>query len=168
MNLTPNGSKHFRNNNVSTFCFRLTWFRHPILDRSRSSSRSIHHVAIGRHIDSERSYQYRLATWRSIVSFHSSTTVCTSSSNEHQWVRSIPITIRYDNRKSILQLSMIIIFFVVNLIIGTMTQLFGTGEGECSVILLWSYAFASVSLTLWSTLFMWLVSTNWGSMQLSL
>ncbi|OAY61024.1 protein PIN-LIKES 3 [Manihot esculenta] len=41
--------------------------------------------------------------------------------------------------------------------IGTMTQLFGTGESECSVILLWTYALASISLTLWSTLFMWLV-----------
>ncbi|KAG0459308.1 hypothetical protein HPP92_022436 [Vanilla planifolia] len=41
--------------------------------------------------------------------------------------------------------------------IGTITQLFG-GESECSVIFLWAYAFASVSLTLWSTFFMWLVS----------
>ncbi|XP_015580458.1 protein PIN-LIKES 3 isoform X2 [Ricinus communis] len=41
--------------------------------------------------------------------------------------------------------------------IGMMTQLFGAGESECSVILLWSYAVASVSLTLWSTFFMWLV-----------
>ncbi|GMP32267.1 hypothetical protein CsSME_00006103 [Camellia sinensis var. sinensis] len=42
--------------------------------------------------------------------------------------------------------------------IGTMTQLFGVGESECSVILLWTYGLASVSLTLWSTFFMWLVS----------
>ncbi|XP_058073367.1 protein PIN-LIKES 3-like isoform X2 [Magnolia sinica] len=42
--------------------------------------------------------------------------------------------------------------------IGTITQLFGAGESECSIILLWSYALASVSLTLWSTFFMWLVS----------
>ncbi|XP_077215865.1 protein PIN-LIKES 1-like isoform X1 [Tasmannia lanceolata] len=42
--------------------------------------------------------------------------------------------------------------------IGTMTQLFGAGESECSVIFLWCYALASVSLTLWSTFFMWLVS----------
>ncbi|PIA48420.1 hypothetical protein AQUCO_01400786v1 [Aquilegia coerulea] len=42
--------------------------------------------------------------------------------------------------------------------IGTMTQLFGKGESECSVIMLWTYALASVALTLWSTLFMWLVS----------
>ncbi|XP_048335212.1 protein PIN-LIKES 3 isoform X2 [Ziziphus jujuba] len=41
--------------------------------------------------------------------------------------------------------------------IGTMTQLFGAGESECSVIMLWTYALASVSLTLWSTFFMWLV-----------
>lgn len=42
--------------------------------------------------------------------------------------------------------------------IGTITQLFGAGESECSVIMLWTYALASVSLTLWSTIFMWLVS----------
>ncbi|KAA8547622.1 hypothetical protein F0562_004051 [Nyssa sinensis] len=42
--------------------------------------------------------------------------------------------------------------------IGTITQLFGAGEGECSVIMLWMYAWASVSLTLWSTFFMWLVA----------
>ncbi|KAG1359025.1 putative protein PIN-LIKES 1 [Cocos nucifera] len=42
--------------------------------------------------------------------------------------------------------------------IGTITQLFGAGESECSVIFLWAYALASLSLTLWSTFFMWLVS----------
>ncbi|CAN1818540.1 Protein PIN-LIKES 1 [Linum perenne] len=41
--------------------------------------------------------------------------------------------------------------------IGIMTQLFGAGESECSVIMLWTYVLASVSLTLWSTCFMWLV-----------
>ncbi|KAH9694079.1 protein PIN-LIKES 1 [Citrus sinensis] len=42
--------------------------------------------------------------------------------------------------------------------IGTITQLFGAGESECSVIMLWTYALASVSITLWSTFFLWLVS----------
>lgn len=42
--------------------------------------------------------------------------------------------------------------------IGTITQLFGAGESECSVIMLWTYALASISLTIWSTFFMWLVS----------
>ncbi|KAL6571978.1 hypothetical protein OROMI_012936 [Orobanche minor] len=42
--------------------------------------------------------------------------------------------------------------------IGTMTQLFGAGENECSVIMLWCYSLASVALTLWSTFFLWLVS----------
>ncbi|XP_039120154.1 protein PIN-LIKES 3-like [Dioscorea cayenensis subsp. rotundata] len=42
--------------------------------------------------------------------------------------------------------------------ISTITQLFGAGENECSVIFLWVYGFASVSLTLWSTFFMWLLS----------
>ncbi|CAH8294763.1 unnamed protein product [Eruca vesicaria subsp. sativa] len=42
--------------------------------------------------------------------------------------------------------------------LSTITQLFGSGEGECSVILLWAYAFATVSLTVWPTFFMWLVA----------
>ncbi|KAJ3677672.1 hypothetical protein LUZ60_003396 [Juncus effusus] len=42
--------------------------------------------------------------------------------------------------------------------IGTMTQLFGVGEKECSVIFIWVYALASISLTLWSAFFMWSVS----------
>ncbi|KDP36734.1 hypothetical protein JCGZ_08025 [Jatropha curcas] len=42
--------------------------------------------------------------------------------------------------------------------IGVITQLFGAGETECSVIMFWAYALASVSLTLWSTIFMWLVA----------
>nr|WAU86948.1 birch protein [Betula platyphylla] len=42
--------------------------------------------------------------------------------------------------------------------IGTITQLFGAGKSECSVIMLWTYALASVSLTLWSAFFMWLVA----------
>ncbi|KAL3527343.1 hypothetical protein ACH5RR_011999 [Cinchona calisaya] len=42
--------------------------------------------------------------------------------------------------------------------IGTITQLFGAGQSECSVILLWTYSTASVSLTLWSTYFLWLVA----------
>ncbi|KAG6699699.1 hypothetical protein I3842_08G079000 [Carya illinoinensis] len=42
--------------------------------------------------------------------------------------------------------------------IGVMTQLFGAGENECSVIMLWTYALASISLTLWSTAFIWLVA----------
>jgi predicted permease len=42
--------------------------------------------------------------------------------------------------------------------IGTITQLFGTGESECSVIMLWTYGLASISLTVWSTIFMWLVA----------
>ncbi|PIA26253.1 hypothetical protein AQUCO_09500017v1 [Aquilegia coerulea] len=42
--------------------------------------------------------------------------------------------------------------------ISTISQLFGAGQNECSVIMLWAYALASVSLTLWSVVFMWLVS----------
>lgn len=41
--------------------------------------------------------------------------------------------------------------------IGTMTQLFGAGEAEYSVIMLWTYALASVSVMVWSAFFMWLV-----------
>ncbi|KAJ7953261.1 Auxin efflux carrier family protein [Quillaja saponaria] len=41
--------------------------------------------------------------------------------------------------------------------ISTITQLFGVGESECSVIFLATYALAPVALTLWSTLYLWLV-----------
>ncbi|XAR61498.1 hypothetical protein NMG60_11015940 [Bertholletia excelsa] len=42
--------------------------------------------------------------------------------------------------------------------IGTITQLFGAGESECSVIMVWTYALASISLTIWTTIFLWLVA----------
>lgn len=42
--------------------------------------------------------------------------------------------------------------------IGTIAQLFGAGESECSIIMLWTYVLASVAVTLWSTFFMWLVA----------
>ncbi|KAI3794434.1 hypothetical protein L1987_37066 [Smallanthus sonchifolius] len=42
--------------------------------------------------------------------------------------------------------------------IGTITQLFGAGEAECSVIMMWAYGLASLSLTFWSMFFMWLVA----------
>ncbi|KHN41796.1 Putative transporter [Glycine soja] len=42
--------------------------------------------------------------------------------------------------------------------IGTIAQLFGAGEGECSVIMLWTYVLASVAVTFWTTYFMWLVA----------
>ncbi|XVE99144.1 hypothetical protein REPUB_Repub03eG0171900 [Reevesia pubescens] len=42
--------------------------------------------------------------------------------------------------------------------VGTMTQLFQCGQGESSMIMLWSYAVASIFLTVWSTLFMWLLA----------
>ncbi|XP_055803043.1 protein PIN-LIKES 3-like [Solanum dulcamara] len=42
--------------------------------------------------------------------------------------------------------------------IGTITQLFEVGESECSVIMLWNYALASVALTLWTTYYMWVLS----------
>ncbi|XP_050235425.1 protein PIN-LIKES 3-like isoform X2 [Mercurialis annua] len=42
--------------------------------------------------------------------------------------------------------------------IGVITQLFGAGESECSVIMLWAYSLGSFALTFWSVLFMWLVA----------
>ncbi|KAL2348726.1 hypothetical protein Fmac_002726 [Flemingia macrophylla] len=42
--------------------------------------------------------------------------------------------------------------------IGTIAQLFGAGESECSIIMLWTYVLASVAVTLWSTYFMWIVA----------
>ncbi|XVF82855.1 hypothetical protein PTKIN_Ptkin16aG0083800 [Pterospermum kingtungense] len=42
--------------------------------------------------------------------------------------------------------------------VGTMTQFFQLGQGEASVIMLWTYIVAAVTLTLWSTLFMWILT----------
>ncbi|KAB1225049.1 putative transporter C5D6.04 [Morella rubra] len=42
--------------------------------------------------------------------------------------------------------------------VGTISQLLQTGESECSVIMLWTYAVAAFSLTMWSTIFMLLVA----------
>ncbi|KAF6174202.1 hypothetical protein GIB67_033734 [Kingdonia uniflora] len=42
--------------------------------------------------------------------------------------------------------------------ISTITQLFGAGASECSVIMLWTYAFASIAITLWATFYLWLVA----------
>ncbi|KAI5601770.1 hypothetical protein BDE02_01G113900 [Populus trichocarpa] len=41
--------------------------------------------------------------------------------------------------------------------VATMSQLFGVGQTECSVIMLWTNALATVSLTVWSTFFIWFV-----------
>ncbi|XP_020230840.2 protein PIN-LIKES 3 [Cajanus cajan] len=40
---------------------------------------------------------------------------------------------------------------------GSVAQLHGVGESECSLIMLWSYAVATFSLTLWCTFFMWML-----------
>ncbi|KAG7968812.1 hypothetical protein I3843_07G001000 [Carya illinoinensis] len=42
--------------------------------------------------------------------------------------------------------------------IGTMTQLFDVGQEECSVLFLWTYVVAAVALTVWSTVYMWILS----------
>ncbi|KAL6655615.1 hypothetical protein ACP70R_006441 [Stipagrostis hirtigluma subsp. patula] len=41
--------------------------------------------------------------------------------------------------------------------IGTMSQLYDVGQEECSVILLWTYLIAALALTVWSTIFMWIL-----------
>ncbi|KAL6844769.1 hypothetical protein ACP4OV_025428 [Aristida adscensionis] len=43
--------------------------------------------------------------------------------------------------------------------IGTIMQLFGVGESECSVIFVWVYALASLAVTVWSAFFMWTLSS---------
>ncbi|KAL3720655.1 hypothetical protein ACJRO7_005469 [Eucalyptus globulus] len=40
----------------------------------------------------------------------------------------------------------------------TMTQLFDVGQEECSVLFLWTYLFAAIVLTIWSTVYMWILS----------
>ncbi|XP_019234125.1 PREDICTED: protein PIN-LIKES 7-like isoform X1 [Nicotiana attenuata] len=42
--------------------------------------------------------------------------------------------------------------------IGTMTQLFDVAQEECSVLFMWTYLVAALALTIWSTVFMWLLS----------
>ncbi|XP_073012401.1 protein PIN-LIKES 7-like [Typha latifolia] len=42
--------------------------------------------------------------------------------------------------------------------IATMAQLFDVGQEECSVVFLWTYIIAAVALTVWSTIFMWILS----------
>ncbi|XP_058100052.1 protein PIN-LIKES 7-like [Magnolia sinica] len=42
--------------------------------------------------------------------------------------------------------------------IGTMTQLYDVGQDECSVIFLWTYLIAAVAITVWLTIFMWILS----------
>ncbi|CAN6463975.1 unnamed protein product [Victoria cruziana] len=41
--------------------------------------------------------------------------------------------------------------------LGTIAQLINVGELECSVLLLWSYLVAAFSLTIWSTIYMWML-----------
>ncbi|KAL5557364.1 hypothetical protein UlMin_039600 [Ulmus minor] len=42
--------------------------------------------------------------------------------------------------------------------ISTMTQLFDVGKEDCSVLFLWTYLAAALALTLWSTVFLWILS----------
>ncbi|KAK1297053.1 hypothetical protein QJS10_CPB15g00206 [Acorus calamus] len=42
--------------------------------------------------------------------------------------------------------------------IGTMTQLFDVGQEECSVIFLWTYVVSAFAITIWSTVYMWILS----------
>ncbi|KAL9664205.1 hypothetical protein QQ045_019603 [Rhodiola kirilowii] len=41
--------------------------------------------------------------------------------------------------------------------IGTMTQLVDVGQAECSVLFLWTYIASAFALTIWSTVFMWIL-----------
>ncbi|KAK8691733.1 hypothetical protein V6N13_075232 [Hibiscus sabdariffa] len=42
--------------------------------------------------------------------------------------------------------------------VGTMTQFFQLGQCETAAIMLWTYVVAAFTLTLWSTLFMWILA----------
>lgn len=44
--------------------------------------------------------------------------------------------------------------------IATMTQLFDVAQEECSVLFLWTYLGAALALALWSTVFMWILSSS--------
>lgn len=39
-----------------------------------------------------------------------------------------------------------------------MTQLFDVAQEECSILFLWTYLVAALALTVWSTIYMWILS----------
>ncbi|MCL7033290.1 hypothetical protein MKW94_021053 [Papaver nudicaule] len=42
--------------------------------------------------------------------------------------------------------------------VGTIAQLFDVGQDECSIILLWTYLVAALALTIWSTVFLYVLA----------
>ncbi|KAL8200333.1 hypothetical protein R6Q57_011672 [Mikania cordata] len=42
--------------------------------------------------------------------------------------------------------------------ISTMAQLFGVGQEECAMLMMWTYLVAAFALTAWSTVYMWILS----------
>ncbi|XP_042507941.1 protein PIN-LIKES 7-like [Macadamia integrifolia] len=42
--------------------------------------------------------------------------------------------------------------------LGTMAQLFNVGQQECAVLFLWTYLVAAFALTIWSTIYLWILS----------
>ncbi|KAI3892291.1 hypothetical protein MKX03_030693 [Papaver bracteatum] len=42
--------------------------------------------------------------------------------------------------------------------VGTIAQLFDVGQDECSIILLWTYLVAALALTIWSTIFLYVLA----------
>ncbi|KAK4764024.1 hypothetical protein SAY87_013462 [Trapa incisa] len=42
--------------------------------------------------------------------------------------------------------------------IGTMSELFDVGQEECSVLFFWTYLVAAIALTVWSTVYVWILS----------
>lgn len=125
--------------------------------------------ASGWHCHCERGSPvwFRVFRWSS-VSIHSSASICNAACHEHRYKQATNF-IKLNSEfglviKAFFQLMFKILIhegeitYDLNLYAGTITQLFGAGESECSVIMLWTYALASVSITLWSTFFLWLVS----------
>lgn len=53
---------------------------------------------------------------------------------------------------------LLILLFINQKNAGTMTQLFDVAQEECSVLFMWTYLVAALALTIWSTVFMWLLS----------
>ncbi|KAK4762894.1 hypothetical protein SAY86_008662 [Trapa natans] len=41
---------------------------------------------------------------------------------------------------------------------GTMSELFDVGQEECSVLFFWTYLVAAIALTVWSTVYVWILS----------
>lgn len=89
------------------------------------------------------------------------------SNNHEKLDRTLGVNIQHQKYEVTVALffnSFICFFFLYNEVnicdvdAGTMAQLFDVGQAECSVLFLWTYLVAALALTVWSSVFMWILS----------